>query len=514
MKKLKSFTVVSALLLVLNGSVCLVGRWRLLIGDPFLHGADAYYYALQVRSLVETGALRMADAAPLLPLMAWTARLGAGYEGAVALWAVLAQACCAGSLLAAALILRGRRGLGLGAVLFAWAVLSPVLTFTAIEFPKYALAMAFLPLWPVGLHKPRYLPLSLGVILFSCANHRALVGVAGLAAIGLGLTAVIMLKPKRVHVLLGAAGLAAAVAAALFLGRDYFSPADLARIDFRGLRPGLWTFLSREAIPAPLKLEAAAACAGSLFLLFTGKGRSWSAAAGRAWGSLVMLALVPLGSVEVMGLAERLVLLLPVLALSSIAFTKRSQADEKARAPRFRWIAPPLLTSVLVLSALHPAWHLNLAHPVRLDPDYALYDRVTSELMQRDIPMLIAHRSLNFYYKYKTLRDSFLYEPEPHWPSERIWRAARGIEPAEWAHYLPDDCLWGSGKLFALPGPYDLVREDAWRVFRAGVAGSGDEELIDRVWNSWLNPSQPRPGFLRKPDDEGEFSAHPPVGLK
>ena len=124
---------------------------------------------------------------------------------------------------------------------------------------------------------------------------------------------------------------------------------------------------------------------------------------------------------------------------------------------------------------------------------------------------------MNFYYKYRTLREAFHYEPEAHWPKELVWRVAYGITPAEWAAYLPPGCRWESGKLITLPGPYSLVREDVWHRFREAVRQSGDEYLQERVLALWLNPSQRRPGFLYEKHQSGadEGSSRPaPVNIR
>ncbi len=38
----------------------------------------------------------------------------------------------------------------------------------------------------------------------------------------------------------------------------------------------------------------------------------------------------------------------------------------------------------------------------------------------KEIPMLIVHRGMHFYYKYQTGRDAFSYEPEAHWDKTRV----------------------------------------------------------------------------------------------
>jgi hypothetical protein len=172
--------------------------------------------------------------------------------------------------------------------------------------------------------------------------------------------------------------------------------------------------------------------------------------------------------------------------------------------------------AAVVLSAgiVFTAGFQELVHPSSLNPDYAIYRQVTEAVAPRKPPMLIAHLGLNYFYKYETMLESFPYEPEDHWPMDRIWRVVYGIRASEWAYYLPEDLTWDSGKLHMLPGPYSLVREDVWKIFREKVKVSGNGDLVERVFSLWLNPSQKRPGFvLRQHDREkeagGEFSTFP-----
>ena len=127
--------------------------------------------------------------------------------------------------------------------------------------------------------------------------------------------------------------------------------------------------------------------------------------------------------------------------------------------------------------------------------------------------MLIAHQGLNYYYKYLTLKESFPYAPEEHWPKPRIWRVVYGVTPEEWGYYLPERYGWGSGLLIDLPGAYSLIREDGWTEFCNRLRRHcGDRDLYDRVFHSWRNPIQKRPEFRRqrsKGQGKNEFSPYP-----
>jgi hypothetical protein len=490
-------------------------RYIFLTGLPFLNGPDAYYYALQIRFFIADGVLKIPDSSPLLQLMGYTGKLGMSCEQTIVLWTVLIQVLCGVSVFAAYRLMRKENNQGIiPGLLVAWTFISPTLTFTCIEFPKYAFALIFMPLWPVALNNKRLWPVSAGAIIFSAVSHLTMIGIAlvllaGWAVFG-GLLSLIRVRAGskrpvfRWPVL--AIGIVLLVMLAAFWGGKFLMPADLKRIELQGLQPGLWTFLSRDGIPQWLKgevLGAAVVCIGLAIWAFRDTTRRntlfWLPFA-------ILLLIIPFGSKEMMGIPERLCLALPLMAITMLAGTRFVLP---------KWFGIPigsLIFVILGLAAFFSKEYLASVHPDRFNPDYPLYDQVTQAIGGRDIPMLISHQGLNYYYKYKTMKESFPYEPESHWPKTRIWRVVFGITPSTWAYYLPKQDLWGGGLLFSLPAKYTLVREDLWVQFRDQLRTSQDEELRVLVFHSWLNPSQKRPEFARKraeKDNDGEFSAYP-----
>ena len=473
----------------------------------FLSGVDAYYYALQIKFFTKTGALKIPDTSPLLQLMGWTAKLGLSCEHTIILWTIMIQICCAISILIAYRLLHKKDNSNIILpLLISWVILSPTLFYTCIEFPKYAFSLIFLPLWPVGLVNKRLWAVSVGAIILSCISHLTMIGLLLVVLFGLifmGISRLNFSFFKKPVILLGIVGL---ILVGGFILSKFLFLADLRRIQLEGLQPSLWTFFSRTELPLLLKAEVLVSGIISIILfIFAMKDKTKNIM--RFWSPFILLLLlVPIGSKEVMGIPERLCLILPFITIGSlIGVQKRFPVLVKVLSYSF-------VSLTLILVTLFPKLYLDLVHPNRLNPNYPLYDQVTKAIADRNIPMLIAHQGLNYYYKYKTMKESFPYEPEFHWPKQKIWRVVYGVTPSEWAYYLPEKCLWGSGLLFNLPGPYSLIREDCWNVFRNNIKFSSDDQSKDLVFNSWLNPSQPRPEFARKraeKDTDGEFSACP-----
>ena len=179
-------TIIKSIIFSLLLGLSLIWRYSLLAKGPFLNGPDAYYYALQIKFFVMTGFLKIHDSSPLLQLMGWTGKAGLSCEQALVLWTVLIQFFCLISVLYAYRLIRnGNSGPLLPALILTWAALSPTLTFTCIEFPKYAFALIFLPLWPVGLVNQKLWPVSLGAVILSFVSHLAMIGLLFLVLFGI-----------------------------------------------------------------------------------------------------------------------------------------------------------------------------------------------------------------------------------------------------------------------------------------------------------------------------------------
>jgi hypothetical protein len=129
--------------------------------------------------------------------------------------------------------------------------------------------------------------------------------------------------------------------------------------------------------------------------------------------------------------------------------------------------------------------------------DFAAYERVVAALRPVQVPMLIAHRGLDFFYSYRLRRDAFHFDPEPNWNRAEIWRVAVRITPEEAAYYSPSTCPWGETARLIPGTDYLLVREDCWEQLRARLKRNDNPDLYKEVWEDMENPAQSRPAFLR-----------------
>jgi hypothetical protein len=482
-------------------------RYAYLVRQPFLWGPDAYYYGLQIKFFSLTGAFKIADRSLVLPLMGWTAKFGLSYQASIILWVSLIQLFCGLNVILANRILRRDFQISQGIFWGLYLMVSPTMTFLCLIFPKYAFSLIFMPFWPSGLIKPKYWPLTLLSVIISGLNHLTMLAIIplvfGTVALSRRDCRQQLLKSK--WRLFGSC--LVILVLSLMISRKYLLWSDLQRIDWQGLQPVCWTLLSRAGIPGIIKVETILTFVIFGWLFLSRKSMENPSVSSLFWLPLVLfLLIIPLGSREMMGIAERLALLTPVVMILLLA-----EINMVGFTYEKRYTA--LLGVMLLFTGWFPHIYFHWIYPNYLNPDYALYHQITRKLTKMDIPMLIAHQGLNYYYKYLTMKESFPYAPEDHWPKPKIWRVVFGVTPQEWSYYLPERYGWGSGLLVDLPGAYSLIREDGWNEFCNQIRQkSGDHDLYDRVFRSWRNPSQKRPEFSRQRSKDGgksEFSPYP-----
>ena len=290
-------------------------RYIYLAHQPFLLGPDAYYYALQVKFFHLTGALKIADRSLLLPLMGLTPYMGLTYEQTITGWTLLIQLLYAASLMIAWRLFYRKTSELSGSFSGIYLLFTPALTFLCLIFPKYAFALIFLPFWPAVLINRKYWPVTLGAFLLSGISHLSMIG------IGLLVFGVAFLREKTwrrftdIKTII-IAGVFLCLVLSFLISRKYILITDWQRISWDGLQPALWTFLRREGIPLTLKVEAVLSLLVLALVFLFRKPLGYDLKLGLFWLPFIgLLILVPMSSQELMGIAERFSLLLPMVVL-------------------------------------------------------------------------------------------------------------------------------------------------------------------------------------------------------
>lgn len=457
--------------------------------DDFLRGPDAYYYALQADYWATTGEVKIPDSSFLHRVNGQLQRFGMKTESAIRTWVVLSLFL----LCSVTVYLFRTMSLLVTSVVVGWLLLSPSLLFVAIEFPKL---FAFLILSPIFLYFLKrspphnlYAVIPLGLALFV---HKAAIPIVGLLSGFLFLENYKLFLRNQRNLII-AIGLSISFIALYFLLGDHFHVLDLARIGgWNNLSPGIVTLLNRDALPIAIKFEIAITLISFVSILVwyikTQKVRKSAIAYCFA---LLLPGFFPFSSNEVFGIGERYAIFLPYFfVLSSLLLLSLSQLNISAQ-------KLPIYAGIIIIAAVSMTSRLSYSHPERLDPDNATYEKVTSIISDYEIPMLIVHRGFNFYYKFKTHKESFLYEPELHWDKKLIWRLIYKISPDELNYFLNPACGWDSGLIKNVgDNDYFLIREDCWVNFRSDIKEDDNQYLYERVWLWWKNPSKTRPKFL------------------
>jgi hypothetical protein len=463
----------------------------------YLPGTDAYYYALQAQSLLDSGHLKVSEGDAVPYLIAAVSRLGISLEICfksviVAIYAIYTI----GFLL---LLVRLKDKTRTPAMLL-WLVGSSVVAFHTIEFPKLSLGLALVPIWFCLIAselKTRILWL-LFLLVISSLIHPALISLAFVFILTVALG-----KKKSEHdgkqgfqirgLTFGFIGSGLLVVAIAVLR----SGVALRLASLRIGPPGLFSLVRAEGVPFDLKLVAFFFWVLLAFLfcdsLLTRSGK-WI----YVTAATLALPFWPDQESGLFGVGGRLAAMFVFLAMPLTLLVWDELGE---RSIFFSWLQVSWANQMfglvaIVVLAYFPA-RLRGYDDLLVSKDYATYEKVVAALRHDDIPMLIAHRGLDFFYSYRLKRDAFHFDPEPDWNRTDIWRVAVRITPEESVYYSPPTCAWGETAR-AIPGTdYLLIREDCWEQLRAGLNPNDNPDLYMEVWQDMDNPSQPRPAFLR-----------------
>lgn len=485
--------------------------WYYLSRFSYLPGTDAYYYALQAQSMLETGHLKVPGNGVLYYAIAFTAWCGGiAIETAVRIVLTVVFAFMIAALWFHAMRMRREVQL-LGIVLMA--IAAPVIAFHAIEFPRLTLGLAVVPILlrlaaeDGAIGKPR-----LWLVLAGSSLLHPLVAVLnGLFVGGLLLTAW-WSRQQRSGV-----GLKLRQSLRVIVAVAVFAIFILSAWPGLGLRlmsislgaPGLLALVTSPGLPVDVKTTVLffwmLLASLSIYHAIRSRGRYRYlplAVLGLAW--------LPNADNGLIGLGGRLALAFVLIAVPVVLMILNEWDWQWVVLSRRRAHLLRVGVAVVVLLMLL-AFPLRIRdyHKLLATGDYGQYAKVVAFMRQREIPLLIAHRGLDFYYTYRLRRDAFHFDPEPNWNMTRIWRVALRVTPEELAFYAPAACQWGNTAMQIHGTPLLFVREDCWEQFRAHLSFHDNPDLYQEAWQDAENPSQPRPAFLRKKYHKAENQWQP-----
>jgi len=475
----------------------------------YLPGTDAYYYALQTQSLLDTGHLKVPDTPVLYYTMAFLCRAGLSIEASFK--AVLSAIFIIYSAGLWGLVLRLKRASWPLALLVS-VISGSVIAFHVIEFPRLSLGLATVPFWFLLLALPKRGHLWwLASLLIACSLiHVTLLFLAMVFALAVAIDKAKLagnwarvFSAKNVIIVCTGCVLTAAVIVKMWPGL-WLRVADL-----RVAVPGILAFFGHEnSVPGDLKIVAPA-----LWLLLLAMFVINSKNGSRRWRYLAFAVLGipfwPSSDPSLLGLSGRLALVFVFVATPLVLVFLEEISDSRGLHLQHSHSKWPLALIAIVIAAILPV-RLDDYRTVVGGYDYNSCEKVVADLRNETIPMLIAHRGLDFFYSYRLRRDAFHFDPEPGWKRSDIWRVATRVTPEEVAYYAPTTCQWSETARSVPDTDYLLVREDCWEQLRINVDPKDNPDLYVELWEDSENPSGARPAFLRDRHREApidEFSA-------
>lgn len=427
--------------------------------SAFIPGTDGYFLLSQAQELLKSGHLRVFDGGLLAFPLAALMKIGLG--GDVATKWILAFNFAAFQTSFAILFYKRLRA-PLFSVMILIMSLATLPLYHAIEFPKLTMAAIFFPLWFAETSRAKILGVALTSFL-----HTAFLPFAGLVLAA-------RLIPKFVY---------------------FAMTATLLLLVWKS---SLLALVSNPELSVLLRSEILFAFATTFLLAISNRQ---SPAVTLLAGAL---ALFVLPSAKPFDEGQRLALL--VALLTPVLLTQAFGTSLVHLRSRTKWVVAVLAPLLL---SFRSATVLERDLP---QIPYTRFEKIVSKLKQKNVEMLIAARPLKFFYTARTGRDAFPFDPESHWPKDRVWRVVFDVEGDEYGFTAEEGCFFGeeNASNIADTGAL-LIREDCWEKFRRSISKDELPGLYARVFQNSRNPSQQRPERLRernKHDSSSPFSAY------
>ncbi len=484
-------------------------RFQALAQTPYANGWDGYFYLVQVKAWVETGRMHSPEASLIYPLLRFFYWCTGDY--------VLMYQCCAAALAGAfaAVVAWTARSWAQGWLLGGWALFSPHLTYFAAQYPKNLLGMvlllAFIGSLPrqAAQQRPARFILPFILLVVNYFGHRLTFGLAMVYLLCWTMVSVKTLFWRRIfnrkNIAVGA------VAIGLFVAASSVFPGLLHVADLGRLAGGWqwrpqfapWSFISQLGEGRLSNWWWGEIVVITGLFLFAWTKTIWDTRRGAVASSsakhyalllLCILLLFPFLEWSFTGVAYRFflgfVLLVPgIFGEGGVA---RNGTSLRQPAIWWRYVAGTLLGLAAFFS-----WKSYV--PTKHDPNYALFDRITSRATERlglgstqPPELVIAHNALAEYFTFTTDVDAMPWLPEYAIDSARLWRMAGGMHLPTVRYFA------GAGqaaRVQPLSTGYCLLPEWVWQRSLAQARIEGDSVYL-ALATSWLNPGRERPGWL------------------
>lgn len=176
---------------------------------------------------------------------------------------------------------------------------------------------------------------------------------------------------------------------------------------------------------------------------------------------------------------------------------KHDTGTRSTLTPRWNTFAKIALIVLCVISYCFAFEHTPDLYNPDSDPPYGRYRKIVRDIELDDDSLLIAHLGLNHVYTYeKDLKDCLNWLPNFEVPVEKLWRLAHGTSISHVRDVLESNGLLpeNSDELMRkIDFEYILIREDLWQAYLLHES----PDMVE-VLNNWYNPHEVRPDYIRK----------------
>lgn len=499
----KQEKVFSAVLLATAFTALFLARLFMLNQSLEPNGLDGYYYALQAKSLMETGRLENPSLQPGYYLCGLGGILTGDAIQGVKLWAALSAALTSLAIWKLLFVLTKSSFLSL--LGFIVCGLSPSFATMSVNYINnqtgiflllcYAICIAFCIkkiTWP-------RIVIALFFFLLTMASHKITMVLSVAGSLGIFLWLLVSRKmtgrkpPSRVKLIV--AGVSVAFVAILGFhffqlhSPRFFQSFSLPQLPFQS--PSFQRMIGSHG-----SWEIAA---HSVLLYLVGLFSFIVRIPGRALALLIPILYFPFWNLESdMGqrmLLNGLPLGIPLVLYFGWSLLERLSHRLALKDRRFLSAAGKnslLFCSTLLFVLLVPSTAKN--YDPQTDPPYSYYREVIQSVSLEEDSLLIAHLGLNHVYTYhKDLKDALNWLPNFYIPPEKTWRIACGPSHHHMAAFFPDLGSQINSLIQHLDGPYTLIREDIWQEYLRR-----EDKEIAEAYRNWFNPHQVRPDYIRK----------------
>ncbi len=450
-------------------ALCSFGKTLWILNQTlFANGWDAYFYLDQIKYWYEHGQLHTSRTSFYYPFLIAIQYVTGNYVLTYKVGIAICSACITFAFGLFPYRLKEDKFLGL--ILAIYSISSLHLEYFAANFGKNYLGLVFLLFFLLSMSYSKNLIPQL-LLLIACLFTHKLIG--ALAVLILGLFLIRKLNSKYIKIIV-LTGIVFITAGTILLFNFERQPDFISYIPTFHLQAFL--IESNNLDLFHLVEIILLFCFSFFILLYFLIKRNISSLFGLIAALLFILINFPFLKWDLMGYSYRLFILLPFISILIFA--------------EFKLHLYVKIGLAMFAIMLLPFQGYNAK---KQDPSYALYTHVANKTEKANVKseVIIAHKSLAEFVSFKLSTDVMPWIPEYKIKADVLWRITYGISKKEIEYYG-----FPGIEYHVLSSKYTLLREKDWQYIMTKIEKE-DADLFLEL-NTWKNPNQVRPNYLKK----------------